>query len=117
MPLARNYERPRADAAGGGRQVPPAGVVDAARADGQLSRKERADVIQLAGLLDLADLKVDCLLAEGAASVSFRGPMHSFSGLGAAPSQRQVHLLQRRAPRHRRAWEEFACQGLGEPRG
>src|SRR5660397_86280 len=34
------------------------GVVDAVVADDQLTREERARVIQLAGLLDLADLEV-----------------------------------------------------------
>jgi DNA polymerase-3 subunit epsilon len=46
------------------------GVVDAVCADDQLTREERALVIQLAGLLDLADLEVEGLLAAAQARVA-----------------------------------------------
>jgi len=46
------------------------GVVDAVCADDQLTHQERALVIQLAGLLDLADLEVEALLARAAGLVS-----------------------------------------------
>ena len=46
------------------------GVVDMACADDQLTSEERALVIQLAGLLDLADLEVEALLASAASRVS-----------------------------------------------
>ncbi len=46
------------------------GVVDAVCADDQLTREERALVIQLAGLLDLADLEVEALLARAEGLVS-----------------------------------------------
>ncbi len=46
------------------------GVVDAVVADDQLTREERALVIQLAGLLDLAHLEVEALLARAAGLVS-----------------------------------------------
>ncbi len=46
------------------------GVVDAVCADDQLTHEERALVIQLAGLLDLADLEVEALLARAAGLVS-----------------------------------------------
>jgi len=45
-------------------------VVDAVCADDQLTRKERALVIQLAGLLDLGDLEVEGLLAAAQARVT-----------------------------------------------
>ncbi len=46
------------------------GVVDAVCADDQLTREERALVIQLAGLLDLGDLEVEGLLAAARARVA-----------------------------------------------
>ena len=46
------------------------GVVDAVCADDQLTREERALVIQLAGLLDLRDLEVEALLARAEGLVS-----------------------------------------------
>ncbi|UPU88081.1 hypothetical protein LGT36_012655 [Demequina sp. TMPB413] len=46
------------------------GVVDATCADDQLTHEERALVIQLAGLLDLADLEVEGLLAAAQARVA-----------------------------------------------
>ncbi len=45
-------------------------VVDAVCADDQLTRKKRALVIQLAGLLDLEDLEVEGLLAAAQARVT-----------------------------------------------
>jgi DNA polymerase-3 subunit epsilon len=45
-------------------------VEDAVCADDQLTREERALVIQLAGLLDLRDLEVEALLARAKGLVS-----------------------------------------------
>jgi len=47
-----------------------AAVVDAVCADDQLTRQERALMIQLAGLLDLRDLEVEALLARAEGLVS-----------------------------------------------
>ncbi|WP_430867193.1 exonuclease domain-containing protein [Demequina aurantiaca] len=46
------------------------GVVDAVCADDQLTRDERALVIQLAGLLDLEDLEVEALLRKAESGVA-----------------------------------------------
>ena len=48
-------------------------VVDAAAADALLTAQESAVIIQLAGLLDLADLEVEALLAEARARVGTGG--------------------------------------------
>ena len=61
-------------------------VVDAAVVDALLTAQESAVIIQLAGLLDLADLEVEALLAEARVRVGTGGGAAGGGGAGVAGS-------------------------------
>ncbi|NTV38917.1 MAG: DNA polymerase III subunit epsilon [Demequinaceae bacterium] len=62
-------------------------VVDAAVADALLTAQESAVIIQLAGLLDLADLEVEALLAEARARVGVGSGLVGPGGAGTGASR------------------------------